>query len=294
MTEPYRVPAVQAAVKVLHALEERRGGAASQAELARETEIPKSTMHNLLRTLSAEGLVRRSEPAGDYVLGGALIHLGAAAARNTRPLANAIDSVAPLTTELGLSFAVAQPIRPDLVQVVERFYPPQDVHVGVTIGASFGPFDGALGKCLLAALPQDEAESVVRASQIPARTDRTITDPLELLAEVDTVRERGWAGSRQEYNENNAVAALITGPSDRAEAFIVALGFANQLPASEFSQLGGRLAGLAREAGSGRRNGFERGGGPSAAGGTGDPRVGVSTRKTSTEAAGHRGQEEAA
>ncbi len=157
-----------------------------------------------------------------------------------------MDTIAPLAAEHGLSFAVAQPISGNRAQVIERFYPPEDVHVGVTVGSSFGPFDGALGKCILADMPPKEAEAVVRSRKIPAHTEQTITEAKALLAEVAEVRRSGWAASRQELNENNAVTATVIGPSGRAEAFLIALGFASQLTEEDIPGVGARLHDLAR------------------------------------------------
>ena len=86
------------------------------------------------------------------------------------------DAIAPLAARHGLSFAVAQRTPDDHAQIIERFYPPQDVHVGVTIGSRFGIFDGALGKALLASLEPGQAERLVRRRKLPAHTDATITD----------------------------------------------------------------------------------------------------------------------
>lgn len=246
----HRVPAVRAAAAVLAALERRGGAGITQAELVRETEISKSTMHNLLKALAEEGYVRRDERSREYRLGPALIPLGATAARQTQILSRAIDALAPLAAEHGLSFAVAQPIREDRAQIVERFYPPESVHVGITIGSQFGIFDGALGKCLLATKPPEEAERLVRSSDLPAFTEQTITDPDSLISEIDEVRSRGWGSSRGELNENNAVAAIVCGHGGTAEAFLLALGFPAQLPDEELPAVGRRLQDLARAVGS--------------------------------------------
>jgi len=221
----------------------------TQAALVRATGISRSSMHNLLNALSEEGFVRRDERSREYRLGPALVPLGATAARQTRILSAAIDTLAPLAAEHGLSLAVAQPIRDDRVQIVDRFYPPEDVHVGITIGSQFGILDGALGKCLLSVKPPEEAAALIRNTELPAFTEQTITDPDRLIADVEEVRRRGWAASRGELNQNNAVAAAVKG-HDGPEAFLLALGFPGQLPDEELPSAGRRLSDLARAIGS--------------------------------------------
>lgn len=244
MSSGYRVPAVVSTVKVLRELRRLGDGGATQSELVRATGLSKSTMHNLLSTLEEERIVSRDGRTREYRLGPALITLGAAASGQTRLIDIATEQLAPLATELGLSFAVAQPVGASETVIVERFYPPEGVHVGIRLGSTYGLYDGALGKCLLAALPDAEAERAIGERPIPAHTNRTLTRPDALLAEVAEVRRRGWGASVQELNENNAVAALVRGRNGSLALLLLALGFAEQLGGERIESTGEMLVGL--------------------------------------------------
>ena len=243
----YRVPSVSAAIRILHELDLHGDGGATQSELVRSTGVSKSTMHNLLATLEAASFVRRDPRSRSYSLGPALIPLGASASRQTKIVETAVEAVAPLPAEYGLSFAVAQCTPDDHAQVIERFYPPQDVHVGITIGSRFGPLDGALGKVILAAMDHDRVEELIAGAELPAHTNSTITRPRDLLAEVAEVRRRGWAASEQELNENNAVAVPILGSGGEVELILLALGFATQLEGERLAETGELLVRTAAE-----------------------------------------------
>ncbi len=130
MSGGYRVPAVVSAVKILGELRRIGEAGATQTELVRATGLSKSSMHNLLSTLEGEGFVSRDARTSEYRLGPALITLGAAATGQTRLIGIATERLAPLATELQLSFAVAQPVGLYEAVIVERFYPPEGVHVG--------------------------------------------------------------------------------------------------------------------------------------------------------------------
>jgi DNA-binding IclR family transcriptional regulator len=259
----YRVPAVSAAIRLLAQLAEGDGRGFSQAELARETGISKSTIHNLLGTLEEAGYVRRSSATLRYQLGGALIPLGTAAARQVRTITLAMDRLPELASEHRVSAAIAQVTPAGDTQVVDRAYPPESVHVGVRIGSRYGYLDGAIGKCLLAALQPAAAERILRAGPIPAHTDRTVTRPEELLAEVELVRARGWGASIGEYNENIAVAATILGLDGSAEAVLLALGFPSDIPEPAVPVIGQALAreaaAISAHAGGGGSNGGTQG-----------------------------------
>jgi DNA-binding IclR family transcriptional regulator len=241
----YRVPAVVSAIRVLGHLDARGDSGATQSELVEALGVSKSTMHNLVSTLEAEGFLRRDLNTRRYCLGPALIPLGAAALRQTKLIRIASDAVAPLAAHYDLSFAVVQRTADDFAQVVERFYPPQDVHVGVSLGSRFGISEGALGKLLLAAMEPEEAERLLLGRELPAYTDLTITDPTALLREVSTARERGWAVSVQELNENNAVAASVWGLTGEVELFLLGLGFPTQLEKRRLAEMGEMLRGVA-------------------------------------------------
>lgn len=222
----YQVPAVVSAIAILRELTQAGEQGATQADLVRSTGISKSTMHNLLSTLEDEGMIVRDARSRHYQLGPLLIMLGAAASGRTRLLNIASDWLTPLALERGLSFAIAQRVGDLEAVVVDRMLPP-GLHVGVTVGTRYGPFDGALGKCLLAGLPPAEAEQLIRERpSLPKHTARSITNPDEMLAEVELARRRGWAAADQEYNENKAVAAMVRDRSGRVELLLLALGFA--------------------------------------------------------------------
>jgi len=227
----YQVPAVVGAIKVLKVLGNLGETGATQTSLAQATGLSKSTLHNLLSTLEASDFVRRDPDSRMFRLGPALIPLGSAATRQVKLIRTAIDRIAPLASAHHLSFAVAQRTSEDECQIIERFYPAKDVHVGITVGSAYGPMDGALGKILLSAMNQARAANLIKGRKLPAHTSATITSPDTLVGEIDEVRSRGWAASQGELNENNAVAAGVWGVSGELELMLLALGFPTQLEA---------------------------------------------------------------
>jgi IclR family acetate operon transcriptional repressor len=234
----YQVPAVVGAISILNELSGTGESGATQSELVQATGLSKSTMHNLLSTLDDHGFVRRDPNTRHYRLGPALIPLGNEAARQVKLVRSTLDRVAPLATEYGLSFAVAQPIDSGQLRIISRYYPPGDVHVGITVGSAYGPMDGALGKVLLAAMDEAETTKLIKGRKLPAHTRATITSPESLLEEIEEVRQRGWSVSHGEFNENNAVAAGIWGSEGELELVLLALGFAAQFDGERLAEIG--------------------------------------------------------
>jgi IclR family transcriptional regulator, acetate operon repressor len=244
----YQVPAVVASSRILAVLASANGQGLRAVDLVRATGISKSTMHNLLATLESERFVQSDENQC-YRLGPALVSLGAIAMRQRTAMAIAAERIRRLAREHELSFAVVQWIPGSGAgesEVVERAFP-HGVHVGITLGSRYGPFDGALGKCLLAALPPAEATRVLRSAKLVAHTSRTITDPRTLLAEIEAVRNRGWAASIGEYNSNNAVTAPVFAPEGHIDLLLLSLGFPDQLTEEEVPRIGALLRDLGAE-----------------------------------------------
>jgi DNA-binding IclR family transcriptional regulator len=241
----YQVPAVVGAIKVLSELGKPGENGSTQAELAAATELSKSTLHNLLSTLEAHEYVRRDSDSRRYRLGPALIPLGNAATRQVKLIRATVDRLAPMAEQHRLSFAIAQRTGEDEVRIIERFYPAGDVHVGITVGSSYGPLDGALGKVLLAAMDPKRAQKLIHDRRLPAHTAATKTTPEELLKDIDAVRDRGWATSKGEFNENYAVATGVRARTGELGLMLLALGFANQFDDERIEEVGAMLGATA-------------------------------------------------
>ncbi|MDO8186245.1 IclR family transcriptional regulator [Conexibacter sp. JD483] len=239
--ERYRVPAVMAAASILEAIARAPEGL-THTELVRELELSKSSAHNLLTTLESLGWVRRDPRGRAYRLGGGLVRLGAFAVRQVDALALAIERTHEVAGEHHLTVIAAQPLGRGDVETVQVAYP-DDTHVGISLGVRYSWFDGAVGKVLLSLEPSDEAESLVRerARQIPAHTDRTLTDPDALLADIEHVRSVGYGASIGEYRHNNAVAVPVHDADGTLAAVLIAIGFPDQLTRDAIPSIGHTL-----------------------------------------------------
>jgi DNA-binding IclR family transcriptional regulator len=153
----------------------------------------------------------------------------------------AVETIQELAAQTGLSYAVAQVSLDGQATVTDSAYPPAGLHVGITLGDVYGPFDGAVGKVLLAAMEPSLAAEEIRDARLERRTAATITSPDRLAREVGEVRGRGWASSIKEFNENHAVAAGVLGVDGRQELVLLALGFPAQMSAKEIPRVGRRL-----------------------------------------------------
>jgi DNA-binding IclR family transcriptional regulator len=199
------VAAVERAFAVLDVLADRQAELGTN-EIARRTGVNPSTVSRLLATLAGAGFVEHVAASGRYRLGLRLLELGNAvlarldlrevARPHLHALAKATGETATLSAP-GEGHAVTVDFvqSPSTVQSVARLGRPSVAHATAT------------GKLLLAFGGQKAPERLERY------TERTLTDPAALRAEIARVRERGYAEAVGEREEDlNALAAPVWGP----------------------------------------------------------------------------------
>jgi IclR family acetate operon transcriptional repressor len=182
------VQSLERAFELLELMAEA-GGEVALSRLARDSGMPLSSIHRLVRTLVARGYVRQL-PSRRYVLGARLIHLGEIASRTlgtwARPhlfrLVDAVGETANLAMLDGdrVVYAAQVPSRHSMRMFTEVG---RRVHLHCT----------GVGKVLLAGMPDEDVREVLARAGMPAQTPRTQTDPDMLLAELHRVAAQGYA-----------------------------------------------------------------------------------------------------
>jgi DNA-binding IclR family transcriptional regulator len=228
-------------------------------ELARRIGVNASTASRLLATLESEGLVQR-EDRGPYRLGLGLVRLADRALAQVDLRTQARPLLIELMERTGETATLSLPGEGAAITVDSV-----PSRAGVVSMARLGrpsiAHATAVGKVMLAF----GGGPLPRERELVAFTPRTITDPARLAAEIERVRERGFAtvfGEREP--DVNAIAAPVFGRDRRLEAIIGVQG-----PAARLADPERALEPLCEAAGAlGRALG---GGGPARAGGGGGP-----------------------
>jgi len=181
------------------------------ADLARKVELPKATVYRILTTLEGRGYLDRA-PDGAYRVAKKLFDL-----QRTAPLEQMLTRVAqPLmerlvgwckeTVNLGLLDAGE-------VVVINTVESPQAVRMSSKIGNRRYLHSTALGKVMLAGLADKEVMRLLRLKGTPKLTEETLTNKPAILAEVQRVRQQGWALDNQENEvEGRCVGVPVAGP----------------------------------------------------------------------------------
>lgn len=214
---------------VLEAVHELEGAGAT--EVANHLEIAKSTAHDHLTTLvEHEFLIKEGST---YRVGLKCLNYGMQAknrlelAKVAKPsleqMAEETDEIVWLTVEeYGKAVYIEKTMGDRAVQPYGE------------IGRRVPLHDIAAGKAILAHLPEKRVREIVEKHPRPKRTENTITDVEELLDELKTIRERGYALNDSETFEGfRAVASpIIVG--DELRGSIVVSGPENRFRGERF------------------------------------------------------------
>lgn len=184
------------------------GGEMTLSELTDAAGLPMPTTYRLLRTLVEGGYVWQG-PTRRYALGPRLIRLGEAASRLLGARARPV--LAELVGEVGETANMAL-LEGDEVVYVAQVPSRHSVRMFTEVGRRVKPHSTGVGKALLAQLPKETAQEILRRTGLPAATPRTITDPAVLMAELDRVRAQGYAVDDEEQELGvRCVAVPVTG-----------------------------------------------------------------------------------
>jgi DNA-binding IclR family transcriptional regulator len=177
------------------------------SQIARELDLSKAVVHRILQTLTARGMLTLDPQTRRYRLGATTAALGARALRNLDLRTASADVLRHLRLQTGETVTLSAVVPGGRVYI-DQVVSAHEVKMTVELGRRFPLYAGSSGKCMLAFLPRAERERVLTA-QLSALTDRTLTDPADLRADLERIRERGYAVST---GERQADAGSIAAP----------------------------------------------------------------------------------
>lgn len=184
-----RSPSVKSAlrtVELLETLAERNGQPARLRELADDLDAPRSSVHALLRTLTASGWVRTDATGTLYTLGLRALLVGAAFLEADPYVRAARPVLADLRDDLGETIHLARLDGDRMVYLITQESGRSARRIS-RVGRWLPAHATSLGKAVLAM--RGDAPS----GPLEALTDTTLTDPDALAADLAVTRERGYS-----------------------------------------------------------------------------------------------------
>jgi IclR family KDG regulon transcriptional repressor len=168
----------------------------SISTLVKQSGLPRPTLHRLLKALAAEDMVE-PRPNKTYAVGARALQLAGRALEQNDLAKIAAPEMSLLCTQTQETIHLAIRSSNDLVYIYKKDTP-HAVRIASTVGARVPCHASAIGKCLIAYLPESEQARIVESMDMRKLTEYTITDRNELLAEFRKIRENGFSTSHQE------------------------------------------------------------------------------------------------
>jgi DNA-binding IclR family transcriptional regulator len=191
-------PAVTRAAAILDLLAQNGGLAAGPSELARRLGLPKSSIANVCGALADAGLVRRVGTG--FALGRKLAELGGAYLAAIDLVQEFYDACQELETgsDETIQLAILDGVE---MTYLARHDGRQPVRLSSQIGRRLPASVTATGKAALASLDQAEVERRLDGIELPSLTRRSLASIDALFADLELVRERGYATDDEETVE---------------------------------------------------------------------------------------------
>jgi len=224
------------------------GDGMSLTELSDAANLPPSTTHRLLTTLESERFVRPEPQGGLWRIGVAAFFVGSAFARSRDKLTLArpyLRRLMELSGETANLFVESDGEAICIGQIESR----HAMRAITGVGGRVLLHSSGAGKALLAHMESARRQRMLGTIALPRETQRTITDRARLDAELESVRDLGYAVDDEEHALGlRCVAAPVFDEFGRAVAAISVSGPSARIPAERIASLGRMVAQAALEA----------------------------------------------
>lgn len=191
--------------------------------------LNKSTTYGLVRTLEAYDFLEQNQDTGKYRLGMTIFRLGNNIETPLRSLARI--SLGTLVQEFGETANLSVRSGDNNIYL-EKLESPFSMRISTSTGQLFPLYLTAMGKCMLAYLPDDEVNDILSRAHYVQYTKNSLMSSEEVIRELKDIRIKGYAIDNEErefglicvavpvFNkQNELIAALsVSGPAQRMPA----------------------------------------------------------------------------
>ncbi len=221
----------------------------SQAELARQLALPRTTLYRLLASLVSRGLLRRDAQRRVYCLGFKCFEFARRAHDMPDLVAaasvelHALRDLTGETTYLGV-------LEGAQVVALERCDGAHSLRSASVLGQAKPVYATSQGKAILSAMPPVQREALIRDLQLAALTPNTITDRRSLIEDVRVTAARRWSIDDEEIVPGiRCVGAPVVDAEGVVRGAISVAGPAFRMTLERLHGLGPEVAEAARRIG---------------------------------------------
>jgi DNA-binding IclR family transcriptional regulator len=197
--DPYQLQSLDRAVAVLDLLGESEGPL-GLADVCERMDLHKSTAHRALMVLERCGLIERT-PENRFRLGLKLYELGTRAVEQIDLRARVHPWFRRLSAQVGETVHLGVLQKTSVVYLDKVEPSNRRVWLSSRIGTSNPVYCTAMGKAMMAFLPEEMQAEIMGKIRFVRYTHRTLMTPEALMRSLERVRRRGYAIDDEEVEE---------------------------------------------------------------------------------------------
>lgn len=189
-------------------------------EIARVLNLSPAIVQRLINTLNEKHYVRRDAATKRYSIGYQVLGIGQKLQKKDTMLLETRKGLEALNQRLNLDAFMA--VLQGRHAIYLLFLPGGGpLSLQCEPGQTILLHNTAIGKAILASMSDDEARELLGPGPLPAITQKTITDPEQVIAQLPQVRQRGYALVEDENIMGiTSIGALIGDPSAETRSAI--------------------------------------------------------------------------
>ena len=168
--------------------------------------MTRSSAQRCTHTLERLGYLKQDPLVKRWVLTPRTLGIAHAYLTGHMLIEQATQHLVDLNQACGESVSLSEPDGTEMVYIA-RFPSRKRFFIHMPVGRRLPMYCSGAGRAYLSTLPRSEAQSILRRSTLRAYTPLTLTDPKQILRQVDAAREAGYAWTAQEYYRGDLTIA---------------------------------------------------------------------------------------
>ena len=233
----YHVPNLERALELFELLSENPQGL-TISEMSTILNFPRNSVFRIITTLNNNGYLNRDNELRKYRLSFKLLTIGMkvltdpALVEVALPVMHSLQKIYKETVPIGI-------IKDDKGVILEEITGTHPFRFVLEPGKSFNLHTSAPAKAILAYLPKDEKELLLKKIKYTKYTDKTILNKQNYLNVLKEVKNQGYAIDHAEEIEGmHCIAAPIFNRKDYPVAAIWITGPSMRIHESDFDSIG--------------------------------------------------------
>jgi len=232
----YQLESVDRMVAVLKALE--MAPEQNLEQVAKRAELNESTALRYLLSLARYELVERNPASGRFRLGLSLFRLGTKSIAHRDVVTAAMAVMDELLERFGESVNLAIHQQGQVV-LLRALQSPAPTRKGAVPGDSDPWHATALGKALLAAMPDEEARAILAAGPLRSYTPTTFTTEADVLRDLQRTKSRGFSMDDEESVEGLRCVGVAIRDHDGVPRYALSVsGPKSRMPYQRLEEIG--------------------------------------------------------